>query len=640
MSEFITNFHFLRPLWFVALVPAGVLIFFLLRNQRRNSQWTHLINEKLLPFLLDGTFSKTQKLPLYGLITLWCISVISLAGPAWEKKPEPVQKDVSAMVILWDMSPSMLAQDIKPSRLVRSRLKLFDLLDQRKEGLTALVAYSGDAHVVTPLTDDTATIKSLLPGLNPSMMPMIGSNPEEAFEVAHELLKETGVVRGDIIFVTDGIAGDAVVELASTAQQANHRVTVWGIGTAEGAPIPLPSGGFVKNNAGEIVIAKVDEDTLSRAATGMRGLYIPFSNDKLDIETINYFSIEKDQLTSREDSKVFDQWLERGHWLALLIAPFAAMAFRRGWILCLCLGVFISPPSNAFSLQDLWKTKDQQAKVLLDGEEHQAAAETFKDEEWKAVANYRAGNYADAQERFKEGDLASDKYNYANTLTQLGDYDSAIAEYDAALEMKPNFPEAEKNKKIAEQLKALQEQQQQNEDSQQSDSDENQDSQDQQNGEQSSPDQQSQGEQDASESGEEQSQNDGQPSESDQELDQAQKDALDQKYNNSENQEEQQSAQQNADENEDEKAQEEMAQQANAEQADGEQKEQEPATAMMQMTEEEKEQQQALEQWLRRVPDDPSGLLRNKFRHEYEQRRREMQKRNMRAPNAIPEERW
>lgn len=647
MNEFITHFHFLRPLWFLSILPAVVLVYFLMRHQSRSSQWTSLINEKLLPYLLDGEFSKTQKAPLFGLIVLWLVAAISLAGPTWEKKPEPVQKDVSAMVILWDMSPSMFAQDIKPSRLVRSRLKLFDLLDQREEGLTALVAYAGDAHVVTPLTDDTATIKSLLPGLTPSMMPMMGSNPEEAFVRAHELLKETGVAKGDIVFVTDGIANGAIVDLASTSQTANHRVTVWGIGTPEGAPIPLPSGGFLKNNSGEIVVARVDESTLSEAATRMQGVYVPFSNDKLDIETISHFGIEQDQLQRQENSKVFDQWLERGHWLVLFIIPFAALSFRRGWILCFCLGVFLSPDSYALSFTDLWKTKDQQAEQLLEADENQAAADTFKNSDWKAVANYRAGNYEEAQEQFQAGDSASEKYNYANTLTHLGEYDKAIEEYQAALEMKPDFAAAKNNKKIAEQLKALQEQQQEN---QQGESGENQDQSQQQDGDQQEGQQQdgqqsseskSENQQSSTDQGQEEQSDGSEQSDGNQQLDQTQKEALDQKYNNQDKKgedasEEEQITQQEAEAKQEQE--EKAVSQQNSEDKTGD--DQQSASAMMQMSEEEKEQQQALEQWLRRVPDDPSGLLRNKFRHEYEKRRREIQTRNLRAPNSIPEERW
>lgn len=666
MTMLLENFHFLRPWWLLAIVPACLLAFGLLGSARRSTQWQSYIDARLLPFLLDGETSGMQKAPIIALALLWSLASIALAGPTWQQKAQPVQQDTSAMVILWDLSPSMYAQDVKPSRLVRARLKLMDLLNTRDEGLTALITYSGDAHVVTPLTDDTRTIKSLLPGIDPSVMPSIGSNAEAAFELAHSLLKETGIAEGSIVFVSDGIAADAYERLRATARSANHRVSVWGIGTKAGAPIPLPSGGFVKDKRDEIVIAQVDSDALSDAAASMGGIYIPFSNDSQDIDTLNYFGSDNYAAQTQDKQRVFDQWQEQGHWIALLLLPFAAVAFRRGWLLCLCLGgVLAAPESHALGWQDLWKTEDQQGQELLKKEDFDAAAKNFESREWKGVARYKAGEFDAASEIFAQGDSADDHYNRGNALTQQGEYEQAIAAYEQALSRNPDFAHARDNKAIAEKLKTLQEQQQEGE---QGDGDESQDG-EQQSGQQQS-DQQEQGENSSSQEsqGENSSGNQQDPSQANEgdnqgessedgsqsdeqhdtaEMNQQQKQALDQHFQQDPEQatESEQTQPQTAQEEQEKQEQQEAeaAQQAQlAEEGEETDSEQNTQSARLQLSKEQQEQQQALEQWLRRVPDDPSGLLRNKFKYEYQKRRRESQSQSqtLRSPNESEEQRW
>src|SRR5690606_7644966 len=125
-----------------------------------------------------------QRWPLLGLLGLWTLAIVALAGPVWQKIPQPVERNTEALVICWDLSPSMLAEDVKPSRPLRSRLKLIDLLQARTDGQIALIAYSAEAYTVTPLTDHRETLINLLPALSPTTLPSIGSNPEMALTAA------------------------------------------------------------------------------------------------------------------------------------------------------------------------------------------------------------------------------------------------------------------------------------------------------------------------------------------------------------------------------------------------------------------------------------------------------------------------
>ena len=190
------SLHFIRPLWFVALVPILVLAWFWFRRTRSGSAWQNAISSELLPVLLDVQESRSGQWLRGIMLTAITLAVIGLAGPTWEKLPQNVEQKNDALVVLLDLSLSMWAEDVKPSRIVRARQKITDILRQREEGLTALVAYAGDAHAVVPLTDDVATIENLLGALDPGMMPVLGSNPSHGLEIAKGLFGNANMTEG------------------------------------------------------------------------------------------------------------------------------------------------------------------------------------------------------------------------------------------------------------------------------------------------------------------------------------------------------------------------------------------------------------------------------------------------------------
>ena len=186
------DFHFIRPLWLIALLPA-VLIFVLFLKQRfSRGNWAAVCDEALMPFILeDGATTKSYGM-LVVLMSAAVLGVFALAGPTWERLETPTFSSDAALVIALDLSPTMNATDIKPSRLARARFKIADILRQRKDGLTALVVYSADAFTVTPLTNDTATIENQLNALESSIMPAAGKNTVAALQQSVDLLKQAG----------------------------------------------------------------------------------------------------------------------------------------------------------------------------------------------------------------------------------------------------------------------------------------------------------------------------------------------------------------------------------------------------------------------------------------------------------------
>ena len=201
MDALIEQFHFLRPAWLLALLPLLVLLWHGFKNRSHGRSWQTVVDAKLLPHLLGD---KREE----GVRTLWLIlgiaaglAIFALAGPVWEKLPQPIFRQQSALVIALDLSRSMDAGDIRPSRLTRARLKIADILDLRDEGQTALVTYAADAFVVTPLTEDAETINALLPALTTEIMPTQGSNAASALGQSFELFDNAGVTRGDILLL-------------------------------------------------------------------------------------------------------------------------------------------------------------------------------------------------------------------------------------------------------------------------------------------------------------------------------------------------------------------------------------------------------------------------------------------------------
>lgn len=635
----LTQFHLLRPWWLVALVPV-VIIALLLWYQKHNAkQWQHMVAPELLQYLLDGQTTRIKPWQLLALLFAWVVSCIALAGPSWEKRPVAVEQNQQALVIMLDLSPSMMSEDIKPSRLVRARLKIADMLRKRKDGQTALLVYAGDVHVVTPLTDDSETINNIIPALHPNLMPAQGSNTEAAVDRALQLLKDSSITQGDLLLITDGVNEDAQYTVREIMKRnAQYRLSILGVGGDTATPIPSSKGGFVRDNARNIVTTTLNKDELQQLARDTRGRYRTLANTTDDIDYLLDFPAPEQEQTQRVERE-FDSWYDRGHWLVLLLLPIVLYSFRRGVLLSLLLVPLIGLTPNtsyAMSWDDLWKNKNQQAHEKLQQGQAAAAAQQFAQPDWKASAQYRAGDYQEAAKNFAQYDTANAHYNRGNALTKANQFAEALKAYDQALKLNPNLEDAKKNRQLVEEaLKQQQEQQQ------------NQEQNKEQNDEQNKEQKQDQQQQENSDQQQDQ-QNDQQ--QNDQQQNQSQENQADNEQQNQQNQqnEQQSSADQDKQQENAEPEQsdtEKSDQQKAAEAAQREQEEQQAAQAEQQIAEPTEddltdEERQAMEQWLRRVPDDPGGLLRNKFNYEHYKRNQDIRNGDWTPPTNGAENRW
>ena len=280
----LTEFHFIRPYWLLAIIPFLVIVILLLRNKLSRGNWTSVCDAELLPYLLEEKATTQSRWPLTTGSIATLLMITALAGPTWKHLPSPVFRNESALVIALNLSPSMNAEDIKPNRLTKARYKIADILTQRKEGQTALIVYAGDAFTVTPLTDDFETIKSQLPALITNIMPSEGNNTTLALNKAVELFKQAGLQKGQILLVTDSVNDDEALQTAGNLE--NYPLSILGVGTIEGAPIALSEGGFLKDEQGHILVPKLNSDELIRLAEAGKGHYQTITSNDADIKNL------------------------------------------------------------------------------------------------------------------------------------------------------------------------------------------------------------------------------------------------------------------------------------------------------------------------------------------------------------------
>ncbi len=567
MPEAWQDFHFLRPWWLLGALPALALAALWARRRLAGSHWRDAVEAHLLDALLERASERRHRWLAWAPALALLVGAAALAGPTWERLPQPVERKQDGLVILFDLSLSMYAQDLSPSRLARAGHKIADVLRARDEGFTALVAYAGDGHVVAPLTDDVRTIENLLTALSPAMMPVFGSNPASAIDLALELFANAGMAQGRLLMVTDGI--DRVSDVTDRCSR-RFPLSILGMGTAAGAPIPLEfanqPGQLLRNSQGQIVRARVDGDRLATVADLCHGRYRHAGLGDADIRHLLATPLPGED-GSQEVDREFDAWADFGYWGAVLLLPVLLLGFRRGVLACflVCLLPF---PASADVWDDLWQRRDQQGWQALEDGSPEAAAELFEDQDWRNAARYRSQDYQGAAQGWSAANTPTDFFNLGNALAQLGDYQAAISAYDQALSNAPDHEDAAFNKALMEQLL----EQQAGEAAQsgnQPSPNEDDDLPPQQDGQGASGPQQ--GEADSAEgdnsqgTGQQEEANEGEPL-------------------------------------------------PNA------------ATADAEGTRD--EQQEALEQWLRRVPDDPGGLLRRKFQYETNQRLRQGDYRN------------
>ena len=577
-----TEFHFLRAGWILLIPIAILLIFFFKRRMLTIGNWEKLIDKRLLPYVMSRSQLSDNQYKWWLISLISVLSIIALAGPTWERIEQPSFRTDQSLVIALDLSRSMNAQDISPNRLTRAKLKILDILERRQGAQVALIVYSANAFTVTPLTSDTDTIIALINSIDTSIMPSRGSYPALAIDKGLQLLNQASVSNGEIILVTDGGITSDSFSSAQKLRDEGYRLSALGIGSMNGAPIPKETGGFITDNTGQITISRLEVDDLKDLVEIGGGSYTSITSNDQDIDTL--LSEVYSAVRESDDSVTTDQWKEFGPWLLLIVVPFGSLLFRKGWVFVFLLTIMpIDNSVYALDWNDLWKTRDQQAKEAMESGDYDKAIELFEDSEWLAAAHYKAGNYRQSANGYNNNSNIDHLYNHANSLAKIGQFEEAIENYEKVIAEEPNAEDALYNLNLLKDLLSENQSSEENNDDGQS------------------SEEASTGEQSQQQNGDESEQSDNEGNSKTGDSDDESDANPNQKLSNEEDIE--------AIEKELERAAEENSNQE-SQQEDNNESGLEGRMAQ--------EQQQAMEQWLRRIPDDPGGLLRRKFRYQYQ----------------------
>lgn len=629
------DFHFLRPLWFIALVALPLIIWLIKKLSFQYSGWQQVIPAHLQKVLMSQG-NKKQSVSIFVPGLIFVLAVTALAGPTYQKLPQPVFNVERGSVIVMDMSYSMYSTDVAPNRLTRSRFKAIDILDSINEGDIGLVAYAGASFIISPLTQDINNIKLLLPSLTPEIMPEIGSDPFPALLTANDMLINAGHLKGDIYWLTDDVDRLDIEAINEFIQDYPHHLNILGIGTSDGAPITLPNGELLKDDTGQIVIPKLPIGKLNGLAKKSGGVYQTITHSHDDVESLTSYQLPQDSKElEQEQTKLGDSWQELGPYIVLAILPFVLGYFRRGIILSILPVVMFLPPTPlafaqaidkpqtqaaptnaqadnqlAQAWNNLWQTPDQQAQKKYNDQNFEAAAQQFEDKLWQSSAQYRSGNYQQAAEILSGIDTPQALYNKGNALAKAGQIDEAIEAYQQALDQQPDFTQAQDNKALLEKLKEQNQQQDQQgkDQDQQKESEQNENQNNDQQGEQNG----------ANDQENQNSESQEQKSDAENQQDQSQNNKQE-NQNQQDNAEQDQKQSDQQQQNEQDKEQEQQAQNQNQQKTEGEEQQQEMKQAAMQQSDQkQKELEQKHMQLLNKVTDDPHLLLRNKMQLEYQ----------------------
>ena len=571
--------HWLRPLWLLLLPLMAWLLWLLAHREQRSGRWQTLLPPAFHAVLLRGGQGRASRLPWIALGLAWLLAVVALLGPSWQRIEQNDLKPADPLVVMLELTPQMLASDASPNRLAQARRKLLDLLQARGDAQTAIVVYAGSAHTVVPLSDDLGTSRNLLEALKPSIMPEPGKRADLAVGKALDLLKGGAQGQGRLLLITSSLDDNERSAIKTLLGSRGKRLRILGVGNSQGAPIIQEDGTFMKDDQGAILVPRLDAAGLSQFAREVDGQYRGISLDERDLRTLGLLDGPQ-QMRNNGQKTQLRSWADQGHWLLLPLLLLAACAGRRGWLLCLPLLLLLGTPQTAmaFSLDDLWLRADQQGQRLLEAQRPKEAAERFSDPQWRGLALYEAGDYAAAAEQFALSDSAASLYNRGNALARSNELEAAVDAYERALEIDPQLPQAEKNKALVQQLLRQREQQQTQQ----------QDQPDEQNRDDN--DEQQQPGQSAAPTPDERQQSQGQPGTPD---------------------DQQQPSEAST-----------PPTQPSEQGESGQPPESPPADTGPAQTDTplDSERRQALEQWLRQIPDDPGELLRRKFWYEQQQR--------------------
>ena len=392
LAAALETFHWIRPLWLLTIALIG-LLWWIIRRRDRLQQMPG--DMQLAPHLLNAlTVNQAARrgvrpvdLVALGLV----LAALTAAGPTWQRIPNPFFAETAPLVVAMEVSDTMLANDVLPTRLERARLKVLDLMNLRTGGRTALIAFAGSAHLVLPPAEDPRIIKPFLEGLDPEIMPRSGDNGAAALILAQDLLVREDTP-GSILFVTDGLDSSDVPAFAAYGEQAAAAgIVILVLGTESGGVARRTDGTFATDAGGRRLETGVDMAAIERLA-GIGGVSVVRATpDNADLTRIQRRVATNLQNALDEDAAAV--WDDQGWWLLWPGALLALLWFRRGWTMqWIWVGAVglsaaaMTPVPAAADPADWFLSPDQQGRYAFEQKRFSKAADLFEDPMWKGIA--------------------------------------------------------------------------------------------------------------------------------------------------------------------------------------------------------------------------------------------------------------
>lgn len=450
--------HFIRPLWLCLLLPALWLPWFWRRQRQAGHNLRTSIAPHLLKHLLIYPQERPQLRPVYLLSALLLVGALAAAGPTWQQDRPPFVQDQAVLMLAVDLSPSMDASDVPPTRLQAVKHKLQALIQRRAGARTGLLVYAGSAHLVLPPTDDPELLNSFVQALATDLLDSPGKNALAVTEQAIALL-QAEQAPGTLVLFSDGADTQQLPALRQllASTQVDLQLLILAVGNHNGGLLTDAKGAARLDRDGKPLLAEFDQDALQQLAKANDAPIGSLSLNDDDLDWIQLHAQQHFAAATADNAEV--HWQDAGYWLCWLLLPLAWLSIRRGWSInwlpALLLAVSLggqSPNAQAGVLADAFMSPDQQGRWAFERQQYPAAAAHFDHPYWKGLAAYKAAEFNLALASFAKLDSAEAYFYLGNSHARLHQYPQALNAYAQALRLQPVFAQAQFNQALVAEL--------------------------------------------------------------------------------------------------------------------------------------------------------------------------------------------
>ena len=436
-------FRFEDPiyLWLLVLIPVFALVRFItFRNQKKKLR--KFGDPKLLKELMPDVSRFRPSVKFWILQAALALLIVMLARPQMGTKISQEKRTGIETIIALDISNSMRAEDIVPSRLDRSKMMVENLVDHFTNDKIGLIVFAGDAFVQLPITSDYVSAKMFLSSIDPSMMATQGTDIAAAIDMAMNSFTQDEGIGKAIIVITDGENHESgALEAAEAAKKKGMRVYVLGVGSAQGAPIPIPgTGDYMKDNTGNTVMSALNEDMCRQVAQAGGGAYIHVENNSAAQQQLDN---ELDKLSKKETSTTvysdFDEQFQAFGILALLLLILEICIFDRRNPLLKNISLFKRKSSSTSMRMLLFITLTLTSYIFP----LTSTAQTDRQYVRQGNKQFEAGDYANAEVSYRKAVEKNPRnpqaaYNLGNALMAQKKDSAAIEQFQSAARMETN----------------------------------------------------------------------------------------------------------------------------------------------------------------------------------------------------------